>query len=514
MKKNTTLRTSVNLDQKLEQIQLLEKKLELKKKLPHLHGFKLYKWQREYIESWQGDLGSKASLLCAGNQIGKSSCNLIRMIKLATEPSLWPKYFPKRKPIQFWSLMPTKDLITTEFRSKLVPEFLPKDEYKKHPQYGWEAEIRHKHLWAIHFATGVSVYMHTYEQDVHHLQAGTVDAMFVDEEPPWELMPELLMRLAATNSNAGFNAVMTPTRGQEYWRRAFEVRGEGEVFPGAFKRQISIYDAKFFEDGTPSHWTDERINQMINSLGTQQEVDLRIYGRFVAQEGLKLPSFSRTENIKKPEPLPKDWLLYSGVDIGSGGGSHPPAIVFTAVSPDFKQGRVIASWKGSEMKTYTATDVLDKYIELREGREMAGEFYDWAAKDFGTVALRTGVGFQPAEKSHEIGFPMMNTLFKNKMLIIDDTESNQDLINEILNLRHGTKKNHAVDDVTDACRYCITKIPWDFSGISGERIIQQPKPVLTDIDRRMGKTLHQEESWAIEDEINEWNELIDMNYDW
>ena len=128
--------------------------------------------------------------------------------------------------------------------------------------------------------------MHTYEQDVHHLQAGTVDAMFVDEEPPWELMPELLARLISTEGP--FHAVMTPTKGQEQWRRAFEIKGEGEVFPGAFKQRVSVFDCLEDEHGNPTKWNMTCINQLMNTLGTQQEIDLRIYGKFVAQQGLRV----------------------------------------------------------------------------------------------------------------------------------------------------------------------------------------------------------------------------------
>lgn len=497
---------NTSIEKKLEKLKLLELKKELKENLPHLHGFKLYPWQRAFIDST-----AKMNLICAGNQLGKSLCNILKLVMWATEPSLWPKLWKKR-PIQFWYLLPTKDLVTTEFNTKWVPEVLPRGPYKDHPQYGWQAEFRNKHLWAIHFNTGVSVYMHTYEQDVHHLQAATVDAIFVDEEVPWDLMPELLLRINARDGY--FNSVMTPTRGQEMWRRVFELQGDGEVFPDAFKQRVSMYDCKLFEDGSRSHWTDERILQTLNRLATQQEIDLRVHGRFVLTEGLILSAFTRDANLVRPEPIPSDWFWYSGVDLGGGGSGSLPAIVFIAIRPDFQYGRVVKVWRGTSSKVYTASDVLDKYIEMRGGRSITGEYYDFASKDFGTWAQRAGVGMQPAEKSREIGFPLLNTLFRNKMLVIDDTMENLELVNEILNLRHGVKKTHANDHATDAMRYGVVKIPWNLEGISGEKLIRvKPKEITID-DQRRGLTFLENdgEAWSIEEELEEWGAFIDPDF--
>lgn len=497
------------IGKKLKLIELHERKIELKNSLPHLFGFDLYKWQREFI-----DTRNKVALLCAGNQLGKSSSNILKWIHWATEPGLWGQLWPHRRPRQFWLLMPTKDMITTEFRTKWEPEFLPRGEAKRRGQYAWEAEFRNRHLWAIHFKeTQLSCYVHTYEQDVHHLQAGTVDAMFVDEEPDWDLMPELLMRLAATNGY--FNAVMTPTKGQDAWRRAFEVNGEGEIFQGAFKKRVSVFDCMEYENGKPSNWTQERINQMINRLSTQQEIDLRIYGRFVVQSGLRVPSFSTDKNVKPETVVDSGWLNYAGVDIGSGGLAHPPAIVFVAVRPDYKKAYVTKVWRGAKTRDYTVTDVIDQYISMRGDLQMHGQYYDWASAEFGIVSSRSGLGFERAEKGHDIGFPLINSLFKNEMIDILATDGHEMLVSELLTIRHDSKKLN--DDTLDAFRYAIAKVPWNFDGVTGDRVIKtsqaghQPDERLLRPSREYSEP---KESWSPIDEIKEWNELIEGKYDW
>jgi len=60
--------------------------------------------------------------------------------------------------------------------------------------------------------------------------------------------------------------------------------------------------------------------------------------------GLKYPQFDIKRHMKEAHKLPKTWLIYEGVDTGSGdegeSEGHPSAIAFVAVSPDFRQGRV------------------------------------------------------------------------------------------------------------------------------------------------------------------------------
>ena len=135
---------------------------------------------------------------------------------------------------------------------------------------------------------------------------------------------------------------------------------------------------------------------------------------------------------------------------------------------------------------------------------MHGEFYDWAAKDFKTLSDRAGFSFQTADKNHNVGFPLLNTLFKNQMLIIDDIPQTQELINEILTLKWGGWKKDANDDATDSLRYAVSKIPWI---IDGEKVIKE-KRILTPTEQARPGYFERpdEDNWSIDDEIALWNE--------
>lgn len=494
----------------LEELRLLEEKVKLQENLPHKHGWKLYEWAHQYMQS-----RAKIKIICAANQISKSSTQIRHHIDWATDIPNWPTLW-RTNPLQFWYLYPTRDVAHVEFMKKWVPEFMPRGEYRyDHPQYGWKPEIYHGRIFAIHWNSGVSTYFKTYAQDVQDLQTGTVWKLDLDEETPEDLMSELFMRLAATDGY--MSAVFTPTIGQEYWRLAIEERGNKEKFPDAFKRQVSMYDCLRYADGSRSPWTVEQIRRAENSCKSPQEIEKRIHGKFTVAEGLKYPSFHRSYNRKEGHPVPKDWTIWCGVDPGSGGENHPAAIALVAVSPDYRMGRVIKGWRGDGVTT-TAGDVVKKTIDMvREYDGNVRIMYDHGCRDFYQIAMDMGLAVEPAEKSHVVGETMLNVLFKNQMLMVYNYPELDDLCIELATLKNSTPKNKAKDDFVDALRYAISKIPWDWGSIRTDSRSPAPKKELTakeeEMRARRGLTSSEDNLVDVDGEIEEWNKLMG-NYDY
>lgn len=499
---------------KLELLALKEKQVELREGLPFLYGWKWYTWAREFYES-----RNKVNLLCAANQISKSSTQIRKCINWATDQKLWPALW-NQKPVQFWYLYPTSKQARIEFETKWK-QFLPKGEYKDDPIYGWKEEFVNKELFAIHFKSGVHVYFKTYAQDTSALQTGTCDAIFCDEELPLEHYEELMFRLSA--SDGYFHMVFTATLGQDYWRQVMDPSPhEEERLPGAFKQTVSLYECKAYDDGTPSHWTDEKIQQVKNRCSTANEILKRIYGKFIKDDGgRKYEAFDIKRHIKTKHPIPKGWLVYGGVDIGSGGKEgHPSAIVFIGVSPDFRKGRVFLGWRGDGIPT-TASDVLEKFREIKKENNLVttGQYYDWACRDFFEIATRMGEPFTPAEKSHEKGEQVLNVLFKNDMLYLYDDDELQKLAGELASLRKETPKNKAKDDYIDALRYAAARIPWDWSVIGSdvpkEKGNDDPDKPKNRYEqevaerRKVFEAGNEDEQNRIEDEFEEANAMYD-----
>lgn len=443
---------------KAKALLLLQQKKELTEGLPHLFGMKHYKWSRAFYES-----RNSHNLLCAANQIGKSSAQVRKVIHWATEDTLWPSLW-RKQPRQFWYLYPTRDVASIEVEKKWIPELLPRGKFKDHPKYGWDIEKKgSNHVFAIHFRSGVSLYFKSYETEVSNLQTGSVDALFTDEELPVDLFDELNLRLAATDGY--FHMVFTATLGQEFWKEVIEHRNSQKL-KNALKIQVSMYDCLQYEDGSASHWTTEKIERIKASCRSEAEIQRRVYGKFVKEDGLKYPGFTRETSVCKPFEIPKDHLIFAGIDPGGGGNGHPAAITFVACSPDFKKGYVFKGWRGDKEVT-TSADVLKKYLDLKEGLTVACAYYDWANKDIYTIASRLGIPLVAADKSHERGEQVFNVLLKSGMLQIFDIPDLRPLMGELESLLLTAKKQSARDDYIDATRYAITPLPWNYSAIGG-----------------------------------------------
>lgn len=507
---------SLTIDEKLKLIKEAEELLRIKEGLPHLYGYPFYLWSRQVFES-----KSKQILLTSANQVGKSTTAIRKNINLATNPKLWKEYWPAlqtwQKPGLFWYFYPTKEVATTEVEQKWVKEFLPRGEFKDHPQYGWELEYNKSEVYALHFKTGVTIQFKTYAQKVKDLQTSSVYHLTCDEELPVDLLPELSARLNATDGY--FLMVFTATLGQLHWKKAMEPSTpDEETHKEALKIQVSLFDSMKYEDGSPSPWTKEKIQRAINNCPTEAEVQRRIYGRFVKSEGLMYEGFSLEKNLSDKHPLPKDWQIFTGVDPGSGGKSgHPAAICFIAVNPNYREARVFRGWRGDGIPT-TSQDILDKYRELKGPYSPVVQVYDYAAKDFFLIAGRAGEAFTPADKGRERGVAMLNTLFKSGMLKIQRGDAELDkLVSELCALSVNTKKTVAVDDFTDALRYAAMSVPWDFSMMEmtedqKEKIgikVEKPRP-LTDEELRREWILStgRKKEETIDDEIDSWNDLF------
>lgn len=466
-------------------------------------------------------------MLCAANQISKSSTQIRKCINWATNTELWKDLWPGMKPNQFWYLYPTSNQTEIEFETKWKL-FLPTGKYKDSKvldfgdglgerlnPYHWKAESSDKKLFAIHFInTGVWVYFKTYAQKTEALQTGTVHALFCDEELPEEHYSELVFRISACDGY--FHMVFTATLGQEFWRLTMEPEEhEKENLPNAYKRTVSMYECQTYSDGTKSHWTDDKIQTVVDRCSSHNEVLRRVYGRFIVDAtGKTYGTFDIKKHMKPEHKLPSNWLVYEGVDIGSGGkAGHKAAIVFVAVDPKFQKGRVFLGWRGADEIT-TAGDVFEKHLQMKAERQLTPvlQQYDWASKDFYTIASRGYESFVPADKDRSKGEQTLNTLFKNEMLYIYMTPELYKLATELSTLKRETPKHKAKDDFCDALRYATSQIPWDWSAIGKAPVPEVPEKVLNDreqeiADRRAAFASNEEEQHRIEDEFEELNSL-------
>lgn len=449
-----------------------------------------------------------------------SSIAIRKNIRLATDPTLWLKYWPNllpnQKPNLFWYMLPTLPVAQVEYETKWEPYWLPQGEFKDHPVFGWRSEFEKGMISKIKFNSGVTIQFKAYSMKVKDLQTATVYHVTADEELPVEYYPEVKARLNASDGH--FLMVFTATLGQVYWQQTMEPQTKSEErHKDALKLQVSLFDSQWFDDGKPSHWTKQKIQRAIANCPTDAEIQRRVYGRFVKATGLLYEAFSVGKNMAAPSEIPSGWSIWSGVDVGSGGQSgHPAAIIFVAVSEDFKRGRVFRAWRGDGIPT-TATDICTKYRELKKGLTLTHQAYDFASADFFTVASRLGESFSPANKRREAGVGLINALFKCGILSIErDDPELEKLVQELTSLSVHDNKRKTTDDLSDALRYAVMAVPWNFEGFETatsieESLAQQKKPIPQKTDGEQRREWFMKgldhEADDVQDEFDFWNDL-------
>jgi len=317
----------------------------------------------------------------------------------------------------------------------------------------------------------------------------------------------------------------TATLGQEIWRKAIEGEGDDEIYPDAWKKQISMFDCLRYNDGTETPWTKDRIEQIIRGCKSANEVKRRVYGKFVVDSGLKYPGFTRELNyVERPKSKegkvftgpPKGWSVYSAVDVGSGGKhNHPAAYIFLAANPKLTKIRAFKGRRLDGIET-TAGDILKFYTNDKGVIQTTIQAYDSAAKDFGTIANRMGLGFTKAKKDHAIGELALNTAFKSGILkIYKDDEEMIKLVRELETLLVTTAKNKSKDDFIDALRYALMEIPIDWEEVleNGEIKIDKKVNLPDKNDRRAmyeywdSEEFRKENEDEIENEFEFWGDL-------
>ena len=526
----TLLQNSVELEiqqLKLRKLEALEAETDIVDKLPHLYMHKQYKWAHEF----ENDLTTKTQIVCASNQIGKSSALIKKLIRIATEPecwpTMWPDLVPGMLPSQWWYLYPTNTVSMTEFKEKWEP-LLPKFG-REHPQYGFWVKQDKDGVESLHFNTGITIYFKHYSQNAQALQSGSVYIVSCDEEVSTALIPELQMRVKATKGYMFF--VFTATMGQQFWKDAVENR---TIWPEARVWQVSMRACKYYTDGTPSQWTDEAVDQVIRDCISPEEVQRRVHGKIIGANdvGRQFPTFARIMHMRPYLPIPKDYMLYAGVDYGSGTQpkGHPSAITVIAVNIARTRGRVVRFWRGDDMQT-TCGDVIDMYEEMTRGLTMQTAFYDFSARDLGTIATRRGLPFQQADKRRESGKSFINTLFKNGALHLDEMNDAAELDNilptqletwkladELENLQEIVRKTSAKDDGIDSLRYAVHGIAWDWDSMRGTRPqgIGNTKRVVEEVSERQLKTRWdgippvEDRDSSIIEEFDFWEQQLDV----
>ena len=417
--------------------------------LPHLNGFKHYKWSKEFFDD-----ESRNCFLVASNQCGKSVALIRKTIDLATNEERWMRIWG-HKPTCFWYFLPSRGVATVEFQEKWVKEVLPKASMKNHPIYGWQEKYQYQQIHSITFNTGVTIYFKSYEMSEANLQASSVYFIASDEELPANLWDEINMRRDAVDGL--FNLAFTATLSQRFWWEAIECVGkQNERFKDAKKIQVSLYDCQYFVDGTPSRWSDEKIERRISECRSEKEIQRRVYGRFVLEEKEIFSAFSEKNNVY-PREFKKlaSYRTFVSVFVGE---QNKAAFSIIYLNKTFDEAFVHFS-KTTTIPLVDLVLLISKMIPDKQ----ALKFVNNGSKEFSKIALSGGQYFEPVALPKISFAGLVNSLFVTKNLHIGKFDEQLELITQIITLKPDNFKDFTGYEMVGSMLLGLSQMLFSFS---------------------------------------------------
>lgn len=182
----------------------------------------------------------------------------------------------------------------------------------------------------------------SFDQGRSKWQADTVDAIWLDEEPPYDVYEEAITRTNTTNGP--IYITFTPLKGMsEVVRKFFQEPGNDRIVT-----QMTIDDV--------DHYTREQKDKIIASYDDATR-DARIKGIPVLGSGLVFPVPEEMIKID-PIPIPDHWPRLGGMDFG---WDHPFAAVEMAWDRDTDTIYLIREYRESKQTPSYHASVLRQW---------------------------------------------------------------------------------------------------------------------------------------------------------
>lgn len=275
----------------------------------------------------------RTRLFTAGNQVGKSTSSAYELTCHLTGryPSWWTgKRFDG--PVNVWIVGKNSELVRQTIQPTLLGHvgnfgtgFIPLENLDVGTlKDAKKASTSIQSFRVLHANGGYStVSLKSGEQGREAFQAATLDIVWCDEEIPFDVFNECLVRLMVRKGIMMYS--FTPLKGRTDIIKAFSVNGEfveGDVGNGRYVVRCSMEEAK--------HISREAIDDLIANTPPFLR-DARIHGIPALGAGAIYP-VPESEYVIPSFPIPKHWKRLYGMDVGG-----KTAAVWLAQDPETNQ---------------------------------------------------------------------------------------------------------------------------------------------------------------------------------
>ena len=282
---------------KIEQIQN-ERKLK-NKLLTYNTGDKVHKKQIEFHKC-----AKKNRWVFGGNRSGKTECGAVDVVYMAR--GCHP-YREIKQATNGWvvslSTQVQRDVAQSKILNYINPDWIEdvvmlsgrKDSY----QNGIIDYILIKNI----FGTVSKIGFKSCDQGREKVQGTSLDYVWFDEEPPYEIYAECRMRVL--DKNGDIFATMTPLKGMTF---VYD-----EIYLNKFNDDNVWCEFMNWDDNP--YISEEAKNKMKASM-SQDELRSREFGEFIDAGGRVYPEFDENVNVIEPFDVPYDWQDKLSIDPG------------------------------------------------------------------------------------------------------------------------------------------------------------------------------------------------------
>ncbi|MBR2903905.1 MAG: terminase family protein [Clostridia bacterium] len=303
-----------------------------------------------------------------GNRCGKTECGAVECVYMVR--GIHP-YRENRKEVQGW-VVSLSTQVQRDVAQKKILEYLRKDWIeeivmqsgrKDAPASGIIDFIRVRNVFG-----GVSVIgFKSCDQGREKFQGASLDFVWFDEEPPYDIYTECRMRVM--DRRGDIFGTMTPLKGQTF---VYE-----EIYMNRHHDDEVWYE--FMEWADNPYLDSEEIVALQGSMDEAQ-LQSRRYGRFATARGLVYPEFDERVHVIEPFPIPAEWQDNIAIDPGL---NNPLSAHWYAVDYDDNVYVVYEHFAAGKDVDYHAAaikDICDRLGWKRDARGRVQALIDSAAK--------------------------------------------------------------------------------------------------------------------------------------
>lgn len=283
-------------------LKLVKNELEKRKKDDFLSryntGEKIHKKQLEFHKC-----NKKNRWVFGGNRSGKTECGAVETIYLAR--GIHP--YKKNKPISCWVVSLSKQVQRDVAQEKIL-HYLRKDWIEKVVMASGRSDSAESGIIDFILVRNVfgslsKIGFKSCDQGREKFQGSSLDFVWFDEEPPYDIYQECRMRVL--DKKGMIFGTMTPLKGLTW------------VYNEIYLNENNDSEVWHIE----MEWADnpyldkDEIEAMTKSL-SQDELESRRYGKFMQCGGLVYSEFDENVNVIDPFDVPKEWQDNISIDPG------------------------------------------------------------------------------------------------------------------------------------------------------------------------------------------------------